>query len=146
MSRNLLYSPPLSDLTGRLIKSHVFIIVILLSLLSACASNPSSLNQPKLESKAQLKKSDKAMIHTRLAQEYMSKNQLGTAKSELEAALRINRNHSYSNYVMALLMMKFQQYGKAELYFKRSVESDPENSQAAHDFGMLLCQINQERE
>lgn len=125
--------------------SRAAIIVALTVLLSACASNSSKISQPKLASKAEARTNDNALIHTRLAQEYMRQNQLSTAKKELEEALRINSRHSPSNYVMALLMMRLEQYPEAEYYFDRAIKADRLNSSAAHDFGMLLCQTGKER-
>lgn len=125
---------------------QAFIAVILSLLLTACASNPGRMSQPKIASKAEINRDKKANVHTKLAQEYMRQNQLRTAKSELEEALRISPNHSHSNYVMALLMMRLQQYPETENYFRNSVRSDPNNSGAAHDFGMFLCQTGKELE
>lgn len=89
---------------------------------------------------------DKAMVHTKLAEGYLKQKQYAVAKSELEQALKINSNHSESNYVMALLMLELQQYEDTEKYFKRAVKSNKKNSEAAHDFGTFLCQIGKERE
>lgn len=127
------------------LKSRATAIIVLAALLSACASSPSNMSQPKVASKAEARSNDSALIHTKLAQEYMRQNQLATAKKELEEALRINSSHSLSNYVMALLMMRLEQYPQAERYFGRAIKSDPLNSSAAHDFGMFLCQTGKER-
>ena len=122
----------------------VIISVLVAFLLSACATTSSTPSQPRTVTNAQAKKDANSLVHTNLAQEYMRQNQMSTAKSELEEALRFNPNHSYSNYVMALLMMQLKQYPEAEKYFTRSIESDMENSSAAHDFGVFLCQTGKE--
>ena len=75
----------------------------------------------------------------------MEQKQFATAKAELEKALRLAPNHSDSNYVMALLMLKLNNANDAEYYFEKAVSSNRENSSAAHDFGMLLCQTGQEK-
>ena len=114
------------------------VAAVCLALLSACASSSSS-------SRSKNSRVDKALIHAQLARGYLQQNQYATAKSELEKALRINPNHSDSNYVMALLMMELEQYDLAEKHFGRAVSADRENASAAHDFGMFLCQTGKER-
>jgi type IV pilus assembly protein PilF len=116
--------------------------VLITGLLSACVSTGAgrSSNNKVLEG------ADKAMIHAQLAKGYLQQKQYSVAKDELERALRINPNHSDSNYVMALLMMQLEQYPLAESHFAKAVKFKPDNSAAAHDFGMLLCQIGKERE
>lgn len=116
---------------------------LLLLFVSSCTTTGGG---PKQITKAQKSRSDRAMVHTQLARGYLQQDQYATAKQQLERALSIDPNHSDSNYVMALLMLKLEQNNKAEQYFTRAVRSDPENSPAAHDFGVYLCQIGKERE
>ncbi len=123
------------------LKKYSLLVVVCLSL-SGCASNSS---KPNIDAAKKTPKSDRAMLHTRLAREYMGQKQLATAQLELEKALRLSPNHSDSNYVMGLLMIQLNNVKDAEYYLERSVKSDPENSSAAHDFGMLLCQTGKER-
>ncbi len=113
--------------------------VVLASLLCACASTGNG-DLPDKRSKARVSADEKALIHTKLARGYMEQGQLSTAKDSLNTALEISPNHSDSNYVMALLMTRLNQYPKAERFFTKAVASDPENSSAAHDFGTFLCQ------
>jgi type IV pilus assembly protein PilF len=113
-------------------------------LLSACASNGTS-GQYKAKS-ALVEQADKALIHAQLARGYLQQKQYAVAKEELDEALRINPQHSQSNYIMALLMVELEQYETADKHFAVAVKSDPENSSAAHDYGMFLCQIGKERE
>jgi type IV pilus assembly protein PilF len=116
--------------------------VMLLSLIG-CVSTSSNLVKGKSNSK---KGADNAMIHAQLAKGYLQQKQYATAKTELEQSLSMDPNHSESNYVMALLMMELEQYDSAEAHFAKAVRHKPDNSAAAHDFGMLLCQIDKERE
>jgi len=117
-------------------------VFILLGFLTACVStsDPRSnvTNRPV---------TDKAMVHTKLAQSYLQQKQYATAKEELAKALKINPKHSESNYVMALLMLELQQYEATEEHFKKAIKyDDGTNSAAAHDFGTYLCQTGRERE
>lgn len=124
--------------------SVVRLLPVLICLgLAACASGSNSQYKGKSEL---VENADKALIHAQLARGYLQQKQYAVAKDELEAALRINPQHSQSNYVMALLMMELEQYEVAEKHFFAAVRNDPENAPAAHDFGMFLCQIDRERE
>lgn len=123
------------------LKKYSLLAVFCLGLLG-CSGNPS---KPNIDAAKTTPASDRAMLHTRLAREYMGENQLATAQGELEKALRLSPNHSDSNYVMGLLMIKLNNLKDAEYYLERSVKSNRENSSAAHDFGMLLCQTGKER-
>lgn len=114
-------------------------VVGLVGLLCACATTGNG-DLPDKRSQARVSADEKALIHTKLARGYMEQGQLSTAKDSLNTALEISPNHSDSNYVMALLMTRLNQYPKAERFFTKAVASDPENSSAAHDFGTFLCQ------
>jgi len=137
--KNSLLAPKVSACSAA--KSIVVLLVVM--SFSACttvggtnSSETSASGKPK---------SDKALIHAQLARGYMKQKQYAVAKSELDKALRVNSNHSDSNYVMGLLMLELKQYEEAETHFSRAVKGDPNNSSAAHDFGMFLCQIGKER-
>ncbi len=124
------------------IASTVISPIVISLFLSACASNPSA---PKLDTAEKTPEADRALLHTRLARGYMEQKQYGIAREELERALRLDPNHSDSNYVMGLLMIQLSNNKDAEYYLERAVKSDKENASAAHDFGMFLCQTGKER-
>lgn len=69
----------------------------------------------------------------------MERNALKTAYNELNKALAIDSKHSRSNYVMAVLQTRMKEYELADQYYKRALKSDPKNSEAAHDYGIFLC-------
>ena len=119
----------------------LILLLILGIVLAGCGSAPKNSSP---NSKRVFAHSDKAMVHAQLGKSYLQQKQYAVAKSELEKALRIESNHSESNYVMALLMMELGDYEVAEGHFQRAVRYDRENSAAAHDFGMFLCQTNQQ--
>lgn len=130
------------------------IIMCLAFALSACSatvklpSPPQKNYTPKAQPKTVIKdppKADKATIFSQLARGYLQQKQYAIAKGELEKAFKIEPNHSEANYVMALLMLELEQYDAVEKHFIRAIKSDNENSAAAHDFGMFLCQTGKER-
>ena len=122
--------------------NKILLILFVSATLSACSTTHRS-GFPNSAPKTP--KSDKALIHAKLARGYLQQEQYAVAKTELDKALRLDRNHSESNYVMALLMLELKQYEEAEGYFAQAVRSNSANSAAAHDYGVFLCRIGQER-
>jgi len=113
----------------------------LLSQLSACVTTNADGEKTITEVTPD---SDKADIYAQLAVNYMKKEQYETAQGELEKAFAIMPSHSQSNYIMGLLMIDTEQYNRVEKFMVRAVESDPNNSHAAHDLGTFLCRSGQE--
>ena len=122
-------------------KLYLIIVAMLFAgVLSGCVTvEDNGASEDRATTK--LRADQKALIHTQLARGYMEQGQLSTAKDSLNRALKISPNHSDSNYVMALLMTRLNQFDKAEGFFAKAVEANNENSSAAHDYGTFLCQI-----
>lgn len=118
--------------------NRALLAFILVSFLAACVSTSDA---PKSRKDLDAAKANKAMTHTKLARGYLQQKQYSTAKASLDRALEIYPQHSDSNYVMALLMNRLEQYEDAEKHYARAVKYDRENSAAAHDFGVFLCQL-----
>lgn len=81
----------------------------------------------------------RAAVHTRLALVYLRRDQKRVALDELEQALAISPGHSQANYVMAMLQTQLNHPDKADRYYRKALEFDPENAVAAHDYGIFLC-------
>lgn len=109
-------------------------VLVCFGLLAGCAQTTTTPEQPQEWSTA-----ERADVHTQLAAEYMERNSLQTAYNELEKALAIDPNHSVSNYAMAVLQTRLKDYELADQYYRRALKSDPANSEAAHDYGIFLC-------
>ncbi len=118
-----------------------FLLCLLCCVVVGCASSGRS-NLPSDDRRSL--RSDNALIHAQLARGYLQQKQYAVAKSSLEKALSIDKNHSESNYVMALLLLELQQYEEAERYFQKAVRFDRFNSAAAHDYGVFLCRAGEE--
>lgn len=82
-----------------------------------------------------------ADVRAELAAGYMQRGQLTIARTELQRALEIDPQHSRANHMMALLQLRLRDPKQAELYFKRAISSNKENSIAMHDYGVFLCQL-----
>ena len=120
--------------------SLLLVIVVMLTSCTTTITNSSVPNQKEQSPK------DKADIHTQLAQGYLQKKQLQTAKDALNKALRIYPQHSQANYMYALLNLELNKIQEANKYFKKAVENDLDNSAAAHDYGVYLCRLGKRNE
>lgn len=89
---------------------------------------------------------ERADVHAQLAAQYMERDSLEVALQELNQALAIKPDHSSSNYVMAVLQTRMKDYEAADRYYKRALKSDPDNSEAAHDYGIFLCERGKVKE
>lgn len=89
---------------------------------------------------------ERADVHAKLAAQYMERNSLEVALEELKQAFAAKPDHSRSNYVMAVLQTRMKDYAAADRYYKRALQSDPKNSEAAHDYGIFLCERGRVKE
>lgn len=131
-------------LTIKSVQTKSFLLLMFASLMLSACTTTSISGKPYGKSDTVRRGDDKAQIHARLAEGYLTQKQYAVAKEELEKALKINPNHSQSNYMMALLMVELQQYKTADVHFAQAVETNRNNSAAAHDYGTFLCQTGEE--
>ena len=82
-------------------------------LVSGCVTTDG--DGAKTEEKVTSNK-DKADIYAQLANGYLKNEQFETAQGELKKALAISPDHSQSNYMMGLLLIKIEQYDDCLLY------------------------------
>lgn len=109
--------------------------LLLCSLLAACASQTTTTTEVNPE----WDPAKRADVHAQLAVQYMERDQLAVALEEVNQALAIDPRHSRSNYVMAVLQTRLKEYDKVNTYYQRALKYDPNNSEAAHDYGVFLC-------
>lgn len=114
---------------------HQFVLIVIVFVFNACASSG--------QKQVPVDPDRRAKTRTELAIGYLERNQLAIARQELERALELSPNHSRANQYMALLQLKLKRPNHAEGYFKTAIKSDPENSAAAHDYGVFLCRRGQ---
>ena len=115
---------------------HTCIVCLSVLLIAGCATQQTTTTE-QTEEWSPAKRAD---VHAQLAAQYLERNVLKTANEELERALAIDPNHSRSNYVMAVLQTRLKDYKKADMYYRRALKSNPSNAEAAHDYGIFLCQ------
>lgn len=101
--------------------------------LAGCAAVPVEIPGQRADADA------RAAVHTQLALGYLQRDQKQTALDEVQRALEISPEHSQANYVMAMLQTQLNHAENADLHYRRALESNPQNSIAAHDYAIFLC-------
>lgn len=84
----------------------------------------------------------RAKIHTELGATYFGMGKLGVALEELAIAIRADSRYAPAYNILGLLHMELREFEKAEENFRRSLDIDPENSEAHNNYGWFLCQRN----
>jgi type IV pilus assembly protein PilF len=79
-------------------------------------------------------------IHAQLAAGHLMRNQSEFALQEVNQSLAINPNDSQSNNIMALIQQRLRDDDKAERYFQKAIDNDPNNSEAHNNFAVFLCE------
>jgi len=107
------------------------VAVITATLLAACTTEG-----PTATPTSPAKRAD---IHADLAWGYMKRGQDDIAGQELEHALAVAPNHPRSNYYMAILKSRRQEFDAAEKYYVAAIDADPKYTEAVHNYAALLC-------
>jgi type IV pilus assembly protein PilF len=115
----------------------IALLLMLLGLLQACyvPVNP----QPSQDEKA-------SAINVQLGIGYLQQNNLELANEKLSKAIRQNPDSAPAHNAFAILQDRLRQTEKAEYHYKEATSLDPENSQAANNYGAFLCRHGRERE
>jgi type IV pilus assembly protein PilF len=96
-----------------------------------------------------VKKADanqRAELRARLAASYMQRNRLVVAQQEIDAALDIEPDNAYVNYVMARLQLRLKKHDQAEKYYRRAIRSKKNYMVARHEYGVFLCHERRHKE
>ena len=112
-------------------------LLILLGLLQACYV-------PVEPDKTQNEKA--SAINVQLGIGYLQQNNLELANEKLAKALRQDPDSAAAHNAYAILQDRLLQTEKAEFHYKKATSLDPENSQAANNYGAFLCRHGRELE
>jgi len=85
-------------------------------------------------------------VNTEMGLGYLQQDNFELATEKLVKALRQNPESVKANYVYAVLQDKLGQKELAEFHYRKATELDPENSEAANNFGAFLCRNGRELE
>ena len=111
---------------------RVLATIVILLALAGCASTAE--RQEELQ-----KRHQRANTHVMLAASYLQRGQLEVANEELKSALSEEPDNSQANNMMAVLQWRLKNYDQVERLFRKSLDSDPKNSSAHHNYGAYLC-------
>jgi type IV pilus assembly protein PilF len=105
---------------------------LILVVLAGCASSAERQEERQ-------KRHQRADTHVMLGASYLQRGQLEVANEELKKALAEEPDNSQANNMMAVLQWRLKNYDQAERLFRKSVDNDPKNSSAHHNYGAFLC-------
>ena len=109
-----------------------FVPALLLGMVLAACSSAETRSRDAEDAKL-------VSIHTQLAAGHLMRNQSAFALEEVSQSLAINPNDSQSNNIMALIQQRLREDDKAEGYFQKAIDSDPNNSEAHNNYAVFLC-------
>lgn len=114
----------------------LILLMMVSGILQACvAVNP-----------GQTRDQEASDVNTEMGLGYLQQNNLELANEKLLKALRQNPESVKANYVYAVLQDKLGEKKLAEFHYRKATELDPENSEAANNFGAFLCRNGREQE
>jgi len=85
-------------------------------------------------------------INVQLGMGYMRQNNMEQASAKLTKALSQDPDSASAHNAYAILQERLLQHEKAEEHYRIATELDPENSEAANNYGAFLCRNKREAE
>lgn len=85
-------------------------------------------------------------VNVQLGIGYLQQNDFELANDKLSKALRQDSDSAPAHNAFAILQDRLLQTEKAEYHYKKATTLDPENSQAANNYGAFLCRHGRELE
>jgi len=110
------------------------LILILLPLLVSCVTTGDRVPDNVKAS----------AINVQLGMGYMRQNNMEQASAKLTKALRQDPKSAAAHNAYAILQERLLQKDKAEKHYRRANELDPDNSEAANNYGTFLCRNKRE--
>lgn len=83
---------------------------------------------------------ERARIHTELAAAYYQKGNLGVALSEARIAVAADSGYAPAYNVLGLVYSDLRENSEARQAFERSLDLNPSDPDANHNFGWFLCE------
>ena len=117
--------------------NYIVPLLILFGLLQACYV-PVGPDQTQNEKAS--------AVNVQLGIGYLQQNDFELANDKLSKALRQDSDSAPAHNAFAILQDRLLQTEKAEYHYKKATTLDPENSQAANNYGAFLCRHGRELE
>ena len=114
-----------------------FVLPMVLLLLSGCVSTPDPDDERNRKASA---------VNVQLGIGYLQQNSLELANEKLFKALRQDPESAPAHNAYAILQERLLQFDKAEIHYSEATRLDPNDSQAANNFGAFLCRRGREAE
>jgi type IV pilus assembly protein PilF len=118
--------------------------MLLLAAVAACANGPVSpgpdrSGEPITESdEPEARK--RARLRIELASGYFDQGQTSVALDQIKQALQADPNYGPAYYLRGLVYMRLNDAALAEESFRRSLQINPKDPDALHNFGVFVCQ------
>jgi len=116
-----------------LCKLRLYLMISLISLLTACAGSSSKGKPVQNAQKA-------AEINTSLGLNYMQNGNYEIAMSKLQKAVEQNPKSAEAHNAIALLYQILGEDNDANKHYKKAVSLAPQYSEAQNNYGVFLCQ------
>ena len=117
-----------------MIQMKLWLIVVLLGALSACASTPKELAKVKKDHEA-------AKVNVQLASGYMRRGDLKIARQKLEKAIEFDSRYVPAYTTLAVLMTMTNQPVAAENYYLEALSIDSNDPNLHNNYGTFLCGV-----
>jgi len=89
---------------------------------------------------------ERARIHTELASTYIQAGNLGVALAEARTAVAADSRYAPGYNVLGLVYMELRENAQADEAFERSLQLNPDDADANHNYGWFLCENKREEE
>ena len=109
------------------------LILLMLLLVSACASQPSGGSDQKSN------KRKSAESNTSLGLEYMNRGQYEVALGKLKKATRDDPGYAPAHTVTAVLYERIGELDEAGKHYQKAYQIDPEDGDVNNNYGVFLC-------
>lgn len=113
---------------------RIRLLCLLIPLLSACVTVEKGPSDPEKAS----------AINVQLGIGYLQQNKLELANEKLLKALAYNPKSASAHNAYAILQDRLLVKDKAAYHYEKATTLDPQDSQAANNYGTFLCRNNQE--
>jgi len=122
-----------------MMRMKLWLIVVLLGSLVACASTPKELEKERKDKEA-------AEINVQLASGYMRRGDLEVAEEKLLKAIEYNNKHVPAYTTLAVLMTMINKPVEAENYYLEALDIGSRDPELHNNYGTFLCSIKKYKE
>ncbi len=122
----------------------------MVSLLAACAGQPSATFAPSAESASIVGEvgdpRNRARVHAELALLYYSRGAMAVALEELRIAAAADPAYAQTYSLFGIVYMELRENALAQANFERALQLSPNDSDISHNYGWFLCETGKEKE